>query len=240
MELAEVVGQLAGLRRFPVSSLGGESIDECRIQGLGLAGDRIFDVFDDGAGAALSEQSAPFLLRYRARYLDSMVRGGDLEPWIRVRTPDGAEVALADRSWVDDVAQRCGRSTSLRARADAGSDPAPVHVLSVQTMRFLEKQYGGALEPERMRANLLLDLPDARAFEEDRWLGRQIWIGDVSLEILKQCEFCIVPSLDADTSERAPGLLNAILRGRGGLIGVNARALTGNRMRVGDPVAIVD
>ena len=35
MELAEVVGQLAGLRRFPVTSLGGESIDECRIQGLG-------------------------------------------------------------------------------------------------------------------------------------------------------------------------------------------------------------
>src|SRR5437867_4697889 len=77
MELAEVVGQLAGLRRFPVTSLGGESIDECRIQGLGLVGDRIFDVFDDGAETALSEQSAPFLLRYRARYLDSMVRGGD-------------------------------------------------------------------------------------------------------------------------------------------------------------------
>ena len=41
MELAEVVGQLAVLRRFPVRALGGESPDECLVQGSGLAGDRI-------------------------------------------------------------------------------------------------------------------------------------------------------------------------------------------------------
>ena len=54
-----------------------------------------------------------------------------------------------------------------------------------------------------MRSNLLLDLPDARPFEEDRWLGRKIWIGDALLEIVRQCEFCVVPSLDAETPERS-------------------------------------
>ncbi len=240
MELAEVVGQLAGLRRFPVRSLGGEQPNECLIQGSGLAGDRIYDLFDEQQGVALSSLTVPFLLRYRARLLDPMVRGSDLAAWIRVRLPDGSERELTDTAWLDDIARRSGHPVRLRAREDVHAEIAPLHVLSVQTVRFIEKQYGGPLEPARFRSNLMLDLPDGRPFEEDRWIGRQIWIGDVLLEIVRQCERSIVPSLDADTPERSPGILAAILRGRGGLIGVSARAITGNRLRVGDPVAIID
>jgi MOSC domain-containing protein len=240
MELAEVVGQLAGLRRFPVRSLGGELPNECIVQGSGLAGDRIYDLFDEAEGVALSSLTVPFLLRYRARFLDPTVRGKDLAAWIRVRMPDGVERELGDPAWLEDIAKRCGRRVRLRPREDVDTELAPLHVLSVQTVRFVEKQYGGPLEPARFRSNLLLDLPDGRPFEEDRWIGRQIWIGDALLEIVRQCERSIVPSLDADTPERSPGILAAIVRGRGGMIGVSARAIAGNRLRVGDPVAIVD
>jgi hypothetical protein len=240
MELAEVVGQLAGLRRFPVRSLGGEAPDECLVQGAGLAGDRVFDVFDQERREPFTASGAPFLLRYKARYLDAMVKGTDLGPWIRVRTPDGREVALSDRSWLEDISARCARPVSLRARADSEADPAPLDVLSVPTVRFLEQQYGGALEAVRIRSNLLLELPDCRPFEEDRWIGRQLWIGDVLIELVRPSDRCLVASLDAETPERSPGVLNAIVRGRGGKIGVCARALTGTRMRVGDPVAIID
>lgn len=239
MELAEVVGQLAGLRRFPVRSLGGEAPDEALMQGSTMAGDRIYDLVDEERGVVLNSVTAPHLLRYRARYLDSMVRGGDLSPWIRVALPDGREVPLTDRSWVEDVTRRCLRPVRLRARTDAESDPAPLHVLSVQTVRFFEAQYGGPLEPIRLRSNLLLDLPDGRPFEEDRWIGRSVWVGDVLLEIVRPCDRCLVTTLDAETPERSPGLLNAIVRGRRGVTGVFARALTGNRLRVGDPVALV-
>jgi uncharacterized protein len=239
MELAEVVGHLAGLRRFPVRGLGGEAPDEARVQGSGLAGDRVFDLYDERAGAILNARTAPFLLRYRARYLDAMVRGDDLGPWIRVRRPDGDEVPLSDPSWVDEVSRRCGRGVRLRPRPDASSDPAPLHLISAPTVRFLEQQYGGPLESVRLRANVTLELPDSRAFEEDRWIGRQLWIGDVLVEIVRPCESCIVTILDATIPERSPGVLAAIARGRSGRLGVHARALTGNRMRVGDPVAIV-
>ncbi len=240
MELAEVVGSLAGLRRFPVRSLGGETPDECLVEGSTLAGDRIFDLYDEEDRDLLSSRDAPFLLRYRARYMDALVRGTNLAAWIRVRMPDGTEVPFDDSAWIDDVARRRGRPVSLRARADAASDPAPLHVLSVPTVRFLEQQYGGPIEPLRLRANLLLDLPDGRPFEEERWIGRQVWVGDALLEIVAQCERAVVPTLDAETRERSPGLLSAILRARNGLIGVSARAITGTRLRVGDPVALVD
>jgi hypothetical protein len=240
MELAEVVGHLAGLRRFPVRGLGGETPDEARVQGAGLAGDRVFDLYDEQGGAILSAESAPVLLGYRAWYLDAMVAGDDLGPWIRVRMPGGEEVPLSDRAWLDDLARRRGRPVQLRPRPEAASDPAPLHLISVQTVRFLEQQYGGPLEPSRLRSNALLDLPESRAFEEDRWLGRQLWIGDVLVEIVRACDDCIVPTLDAGTPERSPGILAAIARGRGGRLGVRVRALTGNRLRVGDPVAIID
>jgi len=240
MELAEVVGQLAGLRRFPVRSLGGESPDECIVEASTLAGDRLYDLYDEADRSLVSSREAPVLLRYRARYLDALVRGVDLSAWIRVKMPGGVEVPLVDAAWIDDIARRRGKAMSLRARTDSASDPAPLHVISVATVRFIEKQYGGPIEPMRIRANLLLDLPEARPFEEDRWIGRQVWVGDALLEIVSPCERAIVPTLDAETPERSPGLLSAILRARGGMIGVSARALTGTRLRVGDPVALVD
>src|SRR5262245_49652054 len=199
MELAEVVGQLAALRRFPVRGLGGETPDECLVQGSGLAGDRIYDLVDDQQGALLRSPDAPFLLRYHARFLDAMVRGTDLSAWVRVRMPDGSEAALTDRAWIEDVARRWGRSVSLRARSDVETDPAPLHLVSVQTLRFLEKQYGGTLEPARLRANVVLDLPDGRAFQDDQWLGRQVWIGDALLEIAGGSELRVPLPLDAGT-----------------------------------------
>lgn len=240
MELAEVVGQLGAVRRFPVRSLGGESPDEALVSGSGLVGDRFYDLFDEELGVPLTTENAPFLLRYRARFLDPMVKAGDLEPWIRVRTPEGVEAALNDRSWIEDISRRCGRPVRLRARPDVEADPGPLLLLSVPTLRFLEKQYGGPLEAMRVRANLIVELPDGRPFEEDRWVGRQIWVGDVLLELANASSRCLVASLDAETPEHAPGVLAAILRGRGGLLGVHARAMAGTRLRVGDPIALVD
>jgi uncharacterized protein YcbX len=240
MELAEVVGSLAALRRFPVRGLGGEMPDEAHVQGAGLAGDRVFDLYDEAEGALMSARAYPFLVRYRARYLDPLVRGDDLGPWIRVRKPDGDEVALSDAAWLEDLSRRLRRSVRLRPRPEAATDDAPLHLVSVPTLRFLEQQYRGPLEPARLRANAYLELPDSRAFEEDRWVGRQLWIGDVLVEIVRPCEDCVLATLDAETPERSPGILAAIVRGRGGRVGVHARALTGNRLRVGDPVAIID
>ena len=80
-------------------------------------GDRVYDLYDEREGVLLHARSAPFLLRYRARYLDAMVRGTDLGPWIRVKKPDGIEVPLSDTEWVEEVSRKSGR-----ALRDAGME----------------------------------------------------------------------------------------------------------------------
>src|SRR5262249_16981578 len=153
-----------------------------------------YDVFDVESGAPLSESQTPSILRFRVRYVESLVRGSELEAWIRVRTPDGGEVALTDRSWLEDLSRRYGNPGTLK-RVDDGAADAPLHVLSAPTVRFLEQQYGAPLEAARFRSNLLLDLHEGRAFEEDRWIGRRAWIGDVLIEFVRPCERCIVTVL---------------------------------------------
>jgi uncharacterized protein YcbX len=80
MDLAEVVGALAGLRRFPLRALGGEAPDEARVEarveGSGLVGDRVYDLYDEQEGVLLHARSAPFLLRYRAWYIDDRAGPG--------------------------------------------------------------------------------------------------------------------------------------------------------------------
>ena len=75
LELAEVVGHLAGLRRFPVRPLGGETPDECLVAGKGLAGDRIYDLIDVESGASLAERQTPSLLAV-PRALRRLARAG--------------------------------------------------------------------------------------------------------------------------------------------------------------------
>src|SRR4029450_7623644 len=126
MELAEVVGQLAALRRFAVRSLGGESPDEALVDGSSIVGDRIYDLFDEGEGVALTAKNAPFLLRYRVRFLNRVVGGRAVEQWIRVKLPDGSETELSARRWIEDVSRRCGRPVRRGSRPHRDRDGAPL------------------------------------------------------------------------------------------------------------------
>jgi hypothetical protein len=237
VELAEVIGHLALLRRFPVCALAGETPSEALLSAPGMAGDRVFQIVDERTETALSSSEEPDLLRYSVRFLDDMVTGEDPAALARVRTPDGQELPLADPAWVSDLSQRIGRPLRLRPRA-----PRPeggLQVLTVPTVRFLESVYGGPLEARRSRANFLIDLPDARAFEEDRWIGKRVRVGETLLEIVGSCH-CVVTALEPETPDRDLPLLAAALSVRGGAVGVQARAVSGRRVRVADPVSLAD
>ena len=122
MELAEVVGQLAGLRRFRVRSLSGETPDECLMQGGGLVGDRIYEMVEVESGAILSAKTAPLLLRYRARYLDAMVRPGI---WSR-GSAFGRPTARKSR-WPIAPGSTTSRGVAT-ARSACGSGGAPTEI----------------------------------------------------------------------------------------------------------------
>jgi uncharacterized protein YcbX len=239
VELAEVVGQLVGLKRFPVEPLGGETPNEVVVRSEGAVGDRTFELVEEASGEPLHWKSAQPLLAYSVRFLDDLVIE-DLESWARVKLPDGRELSLGDPQWVEDASRRFGSPVRLR-RVPAGAPARGIlHLISRPTLRFVERVYGTSIEPRYVRANFLVDLSGGKAFEEDEWVGRQIRIGDTLCDVLTPSRDCLAFGAGAEKPAGDVSMLDGLLKVRGGVIGLQVRAAKGQRIRVADPVSLVD
>ena len=239
MELAEVVGQLVALRRFPVEPLGGETPNEIAVRPEGAVGDRVYELVDSRDGSVLTWRATPELLAYQARFLEDLVVD-DLENWTRVRLPDGRELPLTSAEWVADVSKRLARPVELRRVASTRPELGVLHLISRPTLRFVERVYGAAVEPRWLRANFVIDLSGGKAFEEDEWLGRQIRIGDTLCEVTAPSQECLAVSSRPEKGAGDHSMLEGLLKVRAGALGMQVRATKGQRIRVADTVSLVD
>jgi uncharacterized protein YcbX len=235
--LAEVVGHLATLQRFPVEPLAGESPNTVLLRSGGLVGDRVHGLCVAQTGEMLTAEAAPTLLLYGARYTEDLV-ADELERWTRLRTPSGKEYAMGDPEWLAEVSRAVGRRVLLAPRSPA--DGPRLQLISRPTLRLAERTYGEPLEPPRLRANLVIEIPEGRAFDEDRWIGRRIRIGDALLEVSGVSTGCIEMVTRPGMAAGDVGLLAGLAQIHGGHLGVLARAVAGHRLRAGDPVVLVD
>ena len=234
MDLAEVVGQLAELRRFPVEELDGEAPQIALLDDGGMVGDRSFELYDVESGCAPEASAAPVLRAYSARYLDDLVPGS-LEAWARVRVPDGREFAVLDSAWTDDLSARMRRRLAVRARGRTGSRLLPL--LSRATLRFAERAYGRPLDSALVRACLILEVAEGKPFAEDAWIHRRLRIGDALLSVEAAASDAVVAVAIADAGDL--DMLRGLLHVRSSL-GVSARVLSGTRLRTGDSIQLVD
>jgi uncharacterized protein YcbX len=79
MAMADQVGTIAALWRFPVKSMLGERLDATEVSGSGLAGDRAYALIDTTTGKVVSAKNPrlwPNMLGCRARFLEPPQAGG--------------------------------------------------------------------------------------------------------------------------------------------------------------------
>jgi uncharacterized protein YcbX len=159
----QVAGRLEQIWIYPVRSLAGTTVPRVEVAADGLVGDRVFTV--------LAEDGTP-------------VRGKDA-PVMRALRPTGdpdADTAA--------VAAALGHPVHLAADRAGNSGVAPVHLVSTQA---LARAAGGDVpdgcSPDDPRANLVLAL--AGEDDERTWVGRQVHIGDVVLEITRTPKHCL-------------------------------------------------
>jgi len=89
------VGTIAEIWRYPVKSMGGESIDASPIGDLGIFGDRAYALRDDEAGEIRGAKKIPGLLHFASRYLGAPTDGYNAAP-VEITTPDGALIGSGD------------------------------------------------------------------------------------------------------------------------------------------------
>ena len=122
----------------------------------------------------------------------------------------------------------------------ASGDLRTLHLVNENTVAALSDRIGVALHPDRFRPNLIVGgaLP---AWEEFRWVGREVKLGEATLRVISRTVRC--EGINADARHGSfkadvdiPGLLDKHFPEHGPYLGVYAQVVEGGRVSVGDAV----
>jgi len=229
--------------RFPVKSMGGETLLDAQVTDLGIEGDRGWSIFDRVTGTTLTARRAPELLFASARLVD-----GELV----ISLPDGTEVGDRDddalSAWLQrDVEIRdAGRhnldeggvyEVPLDAENDAewvswtgpggafhDSAQTRVSLVSTATLRDWDRR--------RFRTNVVVDEPG-----EDDFVGGRIRVGDTLLDVAKQIDRCVMVTRPQPGVDRNLGVLTTINAERATFLAVGCLVVQPGSIALGDRVS---
>lgn len=202
--------------RYPVKSMGGESLTTAELTHDGITGDRVVHV--RGPEGVRTSRRQHRLLGLHATL------GADGEPLV-----DGLPWSAPE---ILD-----------RVREAAGDDATIVHYDGPErfdVLPLLVATDGAVAEfgrdVRRLRPNIVIGGVPGRA--ETEWEGGHLQIGDAVIRLDSLRARCPMTTVDPDTLERDPEVLRDIARRFRGRLALNAEVGSAGTVRVGDPVTI--
>ncbi len=236
---------LAEIWRYPVKSMAGESLEEAELTPSGVEGDRLVQVRlgDRPDDRVITSRSRPRLLGHRAR----LGAGGEIlvdgRPW-------------GDPSVKEDVERAAGAGARLvrTELAHERFDILPLLVMTDGAIAVISNASlaAGSTETDRRRFRPNLLIAGVPGLAERGWEGRRLRIGNpgkagqtgsaggVVVALADLRGRCVMTTFDPDTLEQEPRVLRTIVERTGGVLGLNAEVVRGGRVRVGDPVELLD
>jgi len=234
--------QVTQLWRFPVKSMGGESLDTAHIGELGLVGDRGWGVFDVATGTVLTARRSPELL-----YASACLDGDDLV----LDLPEIGEVGEGDASAA--LSRWLGQDVELRRAGDEGGTyEVPLdfendadwvswtgpdgawHDSKWSRVSLVSSTTLGDWDVRRFRTNIVVD-----GEGEDDFVGDHVRIGGATgaeLAVFKQIDRCVMITRPQPGVERDIALLKQINAERNSLLSIGALIAVPGNVSVGDSV----
>jgi uncharacterized protein YcbX len=217
------------LYRYPVKSMAGEALESTKVEYGGLAFDRLYAFIDHTPhrdGKKLTARQAPRMLGLRASARDG-----------KVSVIGAAGTAFrVGQDLTEFVAATLRRPVSLVTRRDGESlqDAHDVLVINAASLRALQDEWSKPLEVVRFRPNIVLDGPDATAYEEEGWIGRSFGVGGACLTVVEANVRCGIPTLDPRTLQPDPSLLKLLVERHRQCFGVYCRVTRPGGVALGD------
>ena len=234
--MAERVGVVAALWRYPVKSMRGETLEVARIGPRGIAGDRGLALVDDTTGHVASAKHPRRWGGLLAARAETTREGVTLVLPDGTRLPAGAPgtdaalsawcgrpVRLLDTPPHEATLERVASDVEsgrgqvavrrLAAAAPDGTffDYAPLHLVTTASLAAAAPGEAPPVDPRRTRANLVVSTARSRGFVEDAWSGRPLRVGEVVLRVGLPSPRCAVPGLaQGDALSADAGVLPAI------------------------------
>jgi MOSC domain-containing protein len=240
----EQIGTLRLLRRYPFKSMAGEDLAEVFVTYTGLVGDRAYAFVDRNNHTNfpwMTARQAREMILFRPQLL-APPSVADEHPArenfrAEVTTPEGLVLDLADPQFTPYFEKRFGRSLELRFSERAMQDACPLSLLGLDTIRSLAEEAGMTLDHRRFRSNFYVDWASGRPFFEDELVGARLCVGEkLTLMIVKKDSRCVIITLDPESGESSPKVLEAVARNHASCFGVYGSVLREGVVRAGDSV----
>jgi uncharacterized protein len=236
--VADIVGAVERIWRYPVKSTGGERLERADVDERGLVGDRLYAVRDAEGKFGSGKNTRRFrrmdgLLRLRSRYVDGMTQPELLDPHGEsVADPAAYLTEYLGRDDVDVV--REGETSHF--------DQLPLSVLTTASLDWVRTAVPGvSIDERRFRPNLLIRTPPGtRPFVEDDWFGRNARIGPgLCVEFVRSSERCAMTNEAQQDLPHSPLVLRAIAQSHDNRLDALATVARPGSVRIGHSVTLV-
>jgi uncharacterized protein YcbX len=240
-----VIGSLQALRRYPVKSLGGESLDICRLLKKGIPSDRKYGLFalKDGEVAAPEKQA-----RWRrATSINTRINSDELEiavpggKWISAGSAEAALVLSDFMGFAVEILPLT--SGSARQELEIVDPPSherlAIHFITTASLAHLRDLVPeSVIDDRRFRPNMIIDVPGARGPVEQEWLGHWIEVGDALLKVVEPCARCGFVNIGTGELPFDPAVLRTIVRHAGQNFGVRCSVAREGAVMIGAKVVV--
>jgi len=208
---------VAGLWRYPVKSMAGESLDAATLEPGGIPGDRIVRV--RGPEGVRTSRRQYRLLGLRGTLDAEGSPRVDGHPWDSPEALALVKASAGADAWLESW---------------EGLDRFDILPLLVATDGAVAA-FGRDIR--RLRPNILVG--GVEGLGERDWVGAELHIGNAIVRLDSLRGRCHMTTIDPETLEVNPGVLRDIVRRFGNRLALNASVARAGTIRLGDPVTLV-
>lgn len=235
---AQPIGVIRQINRYPVKSMKGETLPSTDLTLQGLPEDRRYAFVQAGSRSSfpwLTARELPEMLSYGTAVAGS----GTLQVEVAIITPDGAKLPVQSEELRQLLEARSGRQIFLLRDYRGCYDVANVSLISRQTVARIAEETETAEDSRRFRPNLLIDVEGGGAFDELKWVGKVIRVGDEArVAVTEVDQRCMMITLDPDTGKANPSVLKCVVQQHGKSAGIYGTVITPGEVKDGDPITI--
>lgn len=218
------VGRVVDTSIYPFKGMRGVKMDEISLRSVSVVGDRTraFTITDARQTPTLLDTTKfPGLLHYSPSLLTPE---DPRTSEVLVRTPNGHTYSADSNALLKEISEKCGRELAILRMGRGAYHSMPVSLLSLASIRAIEKLVGFAVDSRRFRENILIETIKNNPYEEDEWIGKVITFGDredsARIAAVKLDERCATVNMDPETGEQNPEILRSIVRSHDRKLGI--------------------
>ena len=230
------VGVIRRVARYPVKSMQGAAHDSIPLTLQGFEEDRRYafvQAESRGSFPWLTAREMPEFLRWQT----AVEKPGTPDVEVSVTTAAGERWPVASNELRQAIEKLFGKAVFLLRDYRGSYDVANVSLISEQTVARIAEESQTEANPWRFRPNLLVNLEGGAPFDELKWVGRILRVGEKARVAVTQVDQrCVMITLDPATSERAPQILKTVVQQHNQCAGIYGTAITPGEVRAGDGI----